>query len=329
MKVLVTGGAGFIGSILCETLLKKGYKVVCLDKLYFGDVGVRDLIGEKNFKLIREDTRYFDPEVLSSVDVVIDLAAIGQPDPAKKLKPELFIEMNYKGPVRVANLSKKHGVSKYFFASTCSVYGVQSQLVDETSSPNPLEEYARTKTMAEKEIRSLSSKDFSVTIFRFATAYGLSPKMRFDLVVNGMTLALWKYNKIMVMRPGNQKRPVVHVRDIAKALTLAIEAEKEIINGEIFNVGSNDQNYEIYELAKRLGDASGRPYELEWYGEPDKRTYMVDFRKISRTLNFKVDYHPEDAVEEIIKALDEGIIEDAPYTRVIAWWERLQSRGEI
>ena len=115
MKVLVTGGAGFIGSILCETLLKKGYKVVCLDKLYFGDVGVRDLIGEKNFKLIREDTRYFDPEVLSSVDVVIDLAAIGQPDPGKKLKPELFMEMNYKGPVRVANLSKKHGVSKYFF----------------------------------------------------------------------------------------------------------------------------------------------------------------------------------------------------------------------
>jgi len=329
MKVLVTGGAGFIGSILCSTLLQKGYEVICLDRLYFGDIGVRNLIGEKGFKLVKEDTRDFDPNVLDSVDVVVDLAAIGQPDPGKKLKPELFVEMNYKGPVRVANLGKKHGVDKYFFASTCSVYGAQPQLVDENSPPNPLEEYARTKLMAEKEIKPLSSKDFCVTIFRFATAYGLSPKMRFDLVVNGMTLALWKYNKIMVMRPGTQKRPVVHVRDIAKALTLAIEAEREAINGEIFNVGSNDQNYEIYELAKTIGNASGRPYKLEWYGEPDKRTYMVDFRKISKILNFMVDHYPEDAVREIIKALDERIIEDAPYTRVIAWWEQLQSRGDV
>jgi len=329
MKVLVTGGAGFIGSILCDTLLQKGYEVICLDKLYFGDIGIRNLIGERGFKLVKEDTRRFDPNVLDSVDVVVDLAAIGQPDPGKKLKPELFMEMNYRGPVRVANLSKKHGVGKYFFASTCSVYGAQPQLVNESSPPNPLEEYARTKSMAEKEIKPLSSKDFCVTIFRFATAYGLSPKMRFDLVVNGMTLALWKYNKIMVMRPGTQKRPVVHVRDIVKALSLAIEADEELINGEIFNVGSNDQNYGIYDLAKRIGDASGRAYKLEWYGEPDKRTYMVDFSKINKVLNFKVDYHPEDAVKEILKALDEGVINDAPYTRVIAWWEHLQSRGEV
>jgi len=329
MRVLVTGGAGFIGSILCDILLQKGCEVICLDKLYFGDMGVRDLIGERGFKLIREDTRHFDPNVLDSVDVVVDLAAIGQPDPGKKLKPELFMEMNYRGPLRVANLSKKHRVGKYFFASTCSVYGAQPQLVNESSSLNPLEEYARTKSMAEREIKPLSSKDFCVTIFRFATAYGLSPKMRFDLVVNGMALALWKYNKIMVMRPGSQRRPVVHVRDIAKALILAIEADKELINGEIFNVGSNDQNYEIYDLAKRIGDASGRSYKLEWYGEPDKRTYMVDFRKIGETLNFRVDYHPEDAVKEILNALDEGIIDDAPYTRVIAWWEQLQSRGEV
>jgi len=329
MKILITGGAGYIGSILCDTLLKRGYEIICLDKLYFGNIGIKNLINEKNFKLVKEDTRSFDSSILKGIDIVIDLAAISQPDPENKLKSELFYEMNYKGPVRVANLSKKYGVRKYFFASTCSVYGFQSKLVNENSSLNPLEEYAKTKIMAEKEIKSLSSKNFCVTIFRFATVYGLSPKMRFDLVVNGMTLALWKFNKIKIMRPGTQMRPVVHIRDTVKALILAMECEQEIINGQIFNVGSNDQNYSIYELAKRIGDSSERSYTLEWYGEPDKRTYSVDFQKINKILNFKVDYYPEDAVKEIFKALDYNIIEDAPHTRVIEWWEYLQSSEQV
>lgn len=329
MKILVTGGAGYIGSILCDTLLKRGYEIICLDKLYFGDIGIKNLINEKNFKLVKDDTRIFDPSILENVDIVIDLAAIGQPDPENKLKPKLFYEMNYKGPIRVANLSKKYNVKKYFFASTCSVYGSQPKQVDENSSLNPLEEYAKTKTMAEKEVKSLSSKDFCVTIFRFATVYGFSPKMRFDLIVNGMTLTLWKFHKLRIMRPGTQVRPVVHVRDIAKALIFAIECEPEIINGQIFNVGSNDQNYSVYELAKKIGDSSKRPYTLEWYGELDKRTYFVNFQKINRILNFKADYYPEDAVKEIMNALNCGIIEDALYTKVIAWWEHLQSSGQV
>jgi nucleoside-diphosphate-sugar epimerase len=153
--------------------------------------------------------------------------------------------------------------------------------------------------------------------------------MRFDLVVNGMTLALWKFNKIKIMRPGTQMRPVVHIRDTVKALILAIECEQEIINGQIFNVGSNDQNYSIYELARRIGNSSGRSYTLEWYGEPDKRTYSVDFQKINKILKFKADYYPENAVREIIKALDYNIIEDAPYTRVIEWWEHMCLSGQV
>lgn len=329
MKVLVTGGAGYIGSVLIERLLDEEYSVICLDRLIFGDIGVKPYMGMTNFKLIVDDTRTFNPESLNGVDAVVDLAAISQPDPSGYLEGRLFHEMNYRSSMRVANLSMKHGVRKYVFVSTCSVYGFQEGLISEESQPNPLENYARTKLMVEEEIKPLSSKEFCVTILRLATVYGLSKKMRFDLVVNGMTLSLYKTGVIKVMHPGTQIRPVVHVADVAKAIMNVIEADESDVNGEIFNVGSKEQNYRIYDLAKLIGDSIGKPYKIEWYGEPDTRSYKVDFTKIRKRLGFIASYTPTEGSREVYKALEDGVISDTPETRVISWWRALKDQGRI
>lgn len=317
MKILVTGGLGYIGQILVAELLRKGYSVKILDRNFFGV--------KSNFEaeIVNSDTRNFDPAILRNIDVVIDLAAISQPDPARLLDPIKFYEINFLGSFRVASLSKKLGVERYIFPSTCSVYGFQREILSEESPPNPIEPYAESKLLAENFILPLSSKDFCVTIFRIATAYGLSPKMRFDLVVNGMTLSLFKNRKIRVMRDGNQIRPVVHVKDISQAILKAIETEKEVLNRQIFNLGSNEQNYKIIELAKIIGETIGE-YEIEWYGDPDTRSYHVKFEKISQFLGFKAKFTPKDAAREIFEALSTGEISETAQTNVINWYKILQ-----
>ena len=327
MKVLVTGGAGYIGSILVRDLLQRGYDVTVLDRVFFGEESLKDI--EDRIKLIREDTRSFNPDILRGISVVVDLAAIGQPDAAGILGKEIFHNINYNGSVRVAKLSKKYGVERYIFASTCSVYGFQNRILKEDSELMPLEAYTESKIMAENEIATLKSREFCTTILRFATAYGLSHKMRFDLVINAMVLSLYKTGKIMVMRPGTQCRPVVHVKDTVKAIRYTIESEKDLINGEVFNVGSNEQNYKILELAKLIGDSIRMDYEIEWYGEPDKRSYVVDFSKIAKTLNYKTDYTPKDGALEIYKALSEERIKETMEMYTIRWFKNLMDLGIV
>ena len=329
MRILITGGAGYIGSTLIGELLDKGYEVVCLDRLIFGDRGIKRYLGIRNFRLVIDDVRTFNPELLRNTDAVVDLAAISQPDPSGIIDRELFYRINYEGALRVASLSKKYNVERYIFASTCSVYGFQEGIISESSPLNPLEEYAKTKVIAENSLRSLCSNKFCVTILRLATLYGLSEKMRFDLVVNGMTLSLYKRGVIRVMRPGTQVRPVVHVKDVARAIIMVLEAEKEKIAGETFNVGSDEQNYQIYNLAEIIGSSINKHFSIEWYGEPDTRSYRVSFKKIKTQLGFETLYTPQDGAREIYEALENGQIKDTPETNVIQWWKTLQDRGEI
>jgi len=327
MKVLVTGGAGYIGSVLVRELIRRGYNVTVLDLMLFGDSGIRDVVGEKGVSIVKADVRNYDPSILRGHDAVADLVAISQPDPQGLIDEKLFYEINYYAPVRTANLSAKHGVERYVFTSTCSVYGFQERVVDESSPPNPLELYAKTKYMAEKGI--LSVKGVTRTILRLATAYGLSPKMRFDLVVNAMTLTLFKEGRIRVGKPGEQKRPVVHVADVAEAIVKVLEAPKDVVDGEIFNVGSNDQNYRIIDLAYEIFKALEREPNIEFYGEPDTRSYIVDFTKISRVLGFKCRYRVADGAREVYRALEEGTVRDEPWTKVISWWKKLQDEGIV
>jgi len=328
MQVLVTGGAGYIGSVLIRKLLARGYKVKCLDRCIFGKDSLKEVEGNKNLEIIEGDTRSFNPNIFNDVSVVVDLAAIGQPDPQELIDPSLFYDINYVGSVRVATLSKARGVERYIFASTCSVYGFQTKVVDESSKLNPVDIYARTKAQVEKTIFQFLDKDFSVTALRFGTLYGLSPKMRFDLVANTMTLSLFRNNKIMIGGDGTQVRPIVHVKDVADAIIKVIEAEKEKVSGEIFNVGSNEQNYTMLELADLIG--SIKPgCKKEFFGEVDKRSYRVNFDKIAKTLGFKPKYTPEKAAKEIYEALESGelVPEERHYT--IKWWKQLSEKQDM
>ncbi|MEM3489742.1 MAG: SDR family oxidoreductase, partial [Nitrososphaerota archaeon] len=159
MKVLVTGGAGYIGSVLSRILLEKGYEVICLDRFFFGMEPIKEIADK--VRIIKDDIRWFDPEVLKGVDAVLDLASLSN-DPSGELEPERTLEINYKGRVRVAKLSKKYGVSRYLLASTCSVYGFQEEILNEESNLNPLTTYAKANMLAEKEVLSLADKSFSV-----------------------------------------------------------------------------------------------------------------------------------------------------------------------
>jgi len=326
VRILVTGGAGYIGSVLVEKLLKRGYDVSILDLMLFGEASVKSLV-ENRVNIIKADVRNYDPSMLSNHDIVIDLAAISQPDPQRVISEKLFYEINYLAPVRTARLASKYGVERYVFASSCSVYGYRDIVVNESSEPNPIELYAKTKYMAEKDI--LTIKNMSRTILRLATVYGLSPKMRFDLVVNAMVLTLFRERKIKVGRPGTQKRPVVHVNDVADAIISVIESPCDIVDGEIFNVGSNDQNYSVIDLAHEIFSSLNIEPNIEFYGDPDARSYVVDFTKISRMLKFSCKYKIADGVREIYEALKEGVVNYAPWTKVIDWWEKLQTEGIV
>ena len=328
MTILVTGGAGYIGSVLIRKLLSLGYDVKCLERFFFGKDSLLAIEEEPNLELIEADTRSFSPRVLGGVSTVVDLAAIAQPDPRELIDQALFYDINYLGPARVAILSKMRGVERYIFASTCSTYGFQKKTVDEESELNPVDIYARTKALVEGSILQICDSDFSVTTLRFATLYGLSPKMRFDLVANTMTLSLFKDNKVMVGGDGKQCRPIVHVEDVADAIVRVIETEEENVSGEVFNVGSNEQNYTMLELADLTGSIAPS-YRKEFFGEVDNRSYRVDFSKIAKILRFKAEYTPQKSAEEIYKALECGELVPAERHYTIKWWERLSKEEDL
>ncbi|MCD6446230.1 SDR family oxidoreductase [Candidatus Bathyarchaeota archaeon] len=323
MKVLVTGGAGYIGSVMIQLLLEKGYKVKCLDRFFFGKETLKNVISNPNLEIIKDDVRWFNPEILKDVHAVFDLAALSN-DPTGELDPAKTYDINYLGRLRVAKLSKEYGVERYVLASSCSVYGFREKiLLDEKSPLNPLTTYAKCNMLAERDILPLADEKFTVTVLRQATVYGLSPRMRFDLAINGMVLGAFKHGKIPVMRDGTQWRPFVHVKDTSRAFITVMESPKEKVNGQIFNVGSDEQNLQIFQLAKMIKDTLEIPVEIEWYGSPDKRSYRVSFNKIKSMLNFKPKYTPKDGIMEVYEALKNGKVEDTIKTRTVEWYKHL------
>jgi nucleoside-diphosphate-sugar epimerase len=321
VNVLVTGGAGYIGSVMSRILLEKGYNVTILDRLFFGTDSLKDIADQ--ITLIKDDVRFFDPDLLKGIDAVFDLAALSN-DPCGELDQEKTLEINYKGRVRVANLAKKYGVKKYVFASTCSVYGFQEGIINEESGLNPLTTYAKASVMAEKEILPLADKTFSATVLRQATVYGFSYRMRFDLAINGMTLGYFRNGKIPIMRDGKQWRPFVNVRDTSRAFIKVLETEPELVTGQIFNVGSDEQNIQIFDLAKLVAEGCNLPFNYEWYGDCDTRSYRVCFNKIKDTLGYKPQISIKKGVETVFTALKEGRLNpDDPRVITVKWYKHL------
>lgn len=320
-RVLVTGGAGYIGSVLVELLLDAGYSVRVLDRFFFGQT-LDHLQDDPNLEMVKGDIRWVDESIFEGVDAVVDLAALSN-DPAGELNPEKTLEINHRGRARICKMASSSGVRRYILASSCSIYGFQDGVMTEESDVNPLTTYAEANLAAERSNLPLSSEEFCVTVLRQATVYGLSPRMRFDLAVNGMTLGLAREGKIPILRDGTQWRPMVHVRDTSRAFLKVLQADVDVVNGEMFNVGSNDQNFQIMPLARQVAEGVGVPFAYEWYGDPDHRSYQVDFSKIKDVLGFTTERSPWDAAQEIAKALDEGTVTPDTRTKTVEWYSSL------
>jgi len=307
--ILIAGGAGYIGSVIVGELLKMGYQVKVLDRVFFGFQAIEPYKNEPNFELIQDDIRFFNEKVLRGVDTVIDLAGISN-DPSCDLEPRATTDINHRGCVRVAKLAKKMGVERYIFASSCSVFGdAKSEKLTEDAPTYPVSLYAKAKLAAEKDILPLADDNLCVTVLRNATVYGLSPRMRFDLVVNMMTMRAWKNRKIHVLGGGKQWRPNVHIKDVAKAFILVMGADKAKVNGKIFHVGSNEQNHQVLQIANMVRDVI--PYvEVEVVPEdPDKRNYNVCFDEIRDVLGYQVERTVHEGIVEVRQALESGIID--------------------
>jgi nucleoside-diphosphate-sugar epimerase len=273
--------------------------------------------------------RWFKPQVLDGVDAVLDLASLSN-DPSGELDPKKTLEINYEGRLRVARLAKKHNVARYVLASTCSVYGFQEGILTEESSVNPLTTYSRASVLAEKDILPLADKQFAVVALRQATVYGFSKRMRFDLAINGMVLGFFKNGKIPIMRDGKQWRPFIHVKDTSKAFITMLEADRELMNGQVFNVSSDDQNVQVFDLAMLVAESINLPFNYEWYGSPDKRSYRVSFDKIGRTLKFRTEHTLKEGAREVYDALKKGEVNpDDPKTITVKWYAHLLEMQEF
>ena len=323
----MTGGAGYVGSVLIPKLINNGHKVKCLDRFFFGDEFLsQDQFSEK-LEIFHDDIRWFDPKLLDGVDAVLDLAAISN-DPAGELNPDKTFEINHMGRLRVAKLSKEHGVKRYILASSASIYGQQEQIADEKSSVNPLTAYSNANRNAEIDTLPLNDDGFTVTILRFSSVYGKSPRMRFDTAVNRMVLDSFKNNKIFVSSKSN-KRPFIHINDVARSYLLAITAKKNKIGGQIFNVGSEDQNYEMGDLANEIRKICRTKCEIESSDTNDNRSYFASFKKIQDVLGFDTNYKIADGVKEMYESLKTGELTDSVKTRTVEWYKKLLTDEDL
>jgi nucleoside-diphosphate-sugar epimerase len=308
-RVLVVGGAGYIGSLLVERLLEKGYRVRVLDSLLYGDEPLRAVKTHPDFELIVGDCRNIQDVVkaVSGVESIIHLAAIVG-DPACNQDRESALETNYAATRMLIEIAKGHGVSRFLFASSCSVYGATDAEMDENAAVRPISLYGQTKVDSERALLDARSATFHPVILRYATVFGLGYRPRFDLVVNLLTAKAYQEGVITVYN-GQQWRPFVHVRDLVEATIAALEAPVRLTSGEVFNVGDERLNHTLSEVADVIREAFPS-VRIERVENSDRRNYRVNFDKISSRTGFRARYTLRDGVDEICRAFDEGVITD-------------------
>ena len=323
MNILITGGAGYVGSVVIPQLIEDGHHIKCLDRFFFGNKFLSQEKFESKIELIKDDIRWFDAKILENVDIVLDLAAISN-DPAGDLNPEKTYEINHKGRARVAKLSKEKGVKKYILASSASIYGHQDSIANENAEVKPLTAYSKANRNAEIDNLALNDENFSVTALRFSSVYGNSPRMRFDTAVNVMILDLFTNKKISVHGKSN-KRPFVHIKDVTRAYQAVINAPKEKISGEIFNIGSEDQNFEMGTLAQEIVKHTKMKCEIELSDTNDHRSYFASFEKIKKSIGYSTKHTVKEGVEEIFEELSSKRLTDTIETKTVEWYKKLLS----
>ncbi len=283
MRILVTGHNGYIGSVMAPLLLNHGHEVVGLDNFLFEQC----TFGEDSASIpaLRKDIRDVEVSDLEGFDALIHLAALSN-DPLGNLNPELTFDINHLASVRLAQMAKEASISRFLYSSSCSTYGAAGDsFLNEDATFNPVTPYAHSKILAEAGIAQLADDDFSPTFLRNATAYGVSPRHRFDLVLNNLVAWAITTGQVYIKSDGTPWRPIVHIEDSSQAFITVLNAPRELVHNQAFNVGATEENYQVRELAQIVEKiVPGCRIEYAPGGEPDKRSYRVDFSKIKQVL---------------------------------------------
>jgi len=296
MKVLITGQNGYVGRVLTNLLLENKYDVLGCDINYFPAAFDNDLHEISN---VTSDIRDITEKDLKKVDVIMHLAGLSN-DPLGELNSKLTHEINYLSTVRLAKISKQAGVQRFIFSSSCSTYGKNLTFANENSDLDPLTEYAKSKVKSESEILALKNEEFCPTILRNATVYGNSPSLRLDLVVNNLTASAFVTGKVKLLSDGTAWRPQLHVEDMSSAFLTVMESSEELVRGEIFNVGNNDENFKVNQIAEEVKKIiPGSEIEFVNKSNKDSRSYKVDFTKINNTLGFKTKWNLEKGIKQL------------------------------
>jgi len=306
--ILVTGGAGYIGSTLVRDLLQNGYPVRVIDNFTYTDYGIRDLLGRSDFQVVQGDVRNKKEvfQVAQGVEAVIHLAGASG-DESCNADPKACYEVNILGTQHIVEACEAYQVPRLAFSSSCSVYGASVEIVDETTPPKPLTLYARTKLEAEKRV--LASQIPCPTVFRIATVFGLSGRSRLDLVLNLLTVKAQMEKRITIFG-GDQWRPLIHVKDVSRAFLLWLTASESVCAHQIFNLGSNTLNFSIRDLAEKIHSViptASLDFRLL---QADMRDYRVNFDKIHHLFQFTPQHSIEEGIQEVREGLLSGLIPD-------------------
>ncbi len=299
MRVLLTGHHGYIGAVLAPMLVEAGHEVVGLDS----DLFITCTYGEwkDTIPSIRKDVRDITPKDLAGFDAVLHLAGLSN-DPLGDLNPDLTMEINYRASLHLAQMAKLAGIRRFIFSSSCSNYGAAGDgYLDETSAFNPVTPYGKSKVLVEQNVALLADDNFSPTFLRNATAYGVSPFLRFDLVLNNLVAWAYTTGKIYMKSDGTPWRPIVHIEDISRAFLAALHAPLELVHNEAFNVGQTAENYRIRELAEIVAETvPGCQVSFAPDAGPDKRNYRVNCDKIQQVLpEFKPQWNARRGAREL------------------------------
>lgn len=318
-KVLVIGGAGYIGSALLPKLLEAGYRVRLLDLLLYGTDPIKEWLNHPHLEIVHADFRQVEKVVqaMHDMDAVIHLGGLVG-DSACALNEDLTLEINLMATRMIAEVAKGSGIGHFIFASTCSVYGASEQKMEERSELKPVSLYARSKIACEKVLLKMADDQFAPVILRFSTIYGLSGRTRFDLVVNLLTAKAVVDHEITLFG-GDQWRPFLHVDDAAQAIALVLKSPLQLVRNQIFNVGSNDQNFTIRQVGEMILAFVPTARIVNVDENVDKRNYWVNFNKVEKVLDFKPKWHVEQGIEQVIEAISNGKIgdyHDAKYSNV-------------
>jgi len=294
---------GYVGSVLTQVLVKNNFEVTGCDIGYYPF----NFTEQENLSInvLKKDIRNLTKTDVEGHDAILHLAALSN-DPLGDLYPSLTNEINYLATLKLAKLAKEAKVERFVFSSSCSTYGVNEEAVDENSPLDPLTTYAKSKVNSERELRKLGDENFCPVIMRSATAYGISPNFRFDLVVNNLTGAAFT--------TGSVKLPLIHVEDMSNAFVQVLRAETEKVNGQIFNVGTNDDNYKVKEIAQLVEEiVPNSKIEYATNADKDSRSYKVNFDKIREQIGYKTKWKLKDGIRNIYEELKKRGLEEKDF----------------